>query len=393
MAEFKEAASNHLKLDRDDAMVVDFMMAVSACNFLRERGEMLWGHIIGAPGSVKTEILRTLNGHAKTYFLSSLTAHSIISGYETPDGSDPSQLPKWNDHVVVVKEFTTILQLPDAAKQEIFSTLRSCYDGFHAKAFGTKGLVSHKSHFSMVTAVTPAIDRYTLLHADLGERFLAYRVDRYDGMDEAKRDEMNRHVWDVSDNKSVWRAILCEKAHAVLHHLMKLRGSKNKSDNRRLDVAAFTTDQHDQIIELAELLVRIRTVPDFDDTNPQPKMPEKAYRAIQQFKRLACGRCIADDRTEINDTDLQLVRRVAGDTMAPPLYNFMQYMYQDAKKTRLLVHRNPIKIAKRLGYPLEYVVKLAKQYVYSKLLHQEDGNIRLTKNAYDMLNHSKMLST
>jgi len=79
--------------------------------------------------------------------------------------------------------------------------------------------------------------------------------------------------------------------------------------------------------------------------------------------------------------------------MAPPLYNFMQYMYQDAKKTRLLVHRNPIKIAKRLGYPLEYVVKLAKQYVYSKLLHQEDGNIRLTKNAYDMLNHSKMLST
>ena len=102
-------------------------------------GDPVWLFLVGAPGSAKTEIIRTLRT-SKTYSLSSLTQHTLISGLKTK-GDDPSLLPKLDGKVLVIKDFTTVLSGRRDVRTEICGQLRDIYDGFCEKSFGIEALL------------------------------------------------------------------------------------------------------------------------------------------------------------------------------------------------------------------------------------------------------------
>ena len=92
----------------DDWTILDVVLGTVMVH--RIEGDPLWLFIVGPPGAIKTEILRTVSPHQAIYPLSTLSPNAMISGYVT-DGPDPSLLPRLDGKVLIVKDFTTILQM------------------------------------------------------------------------------------------------------------------------------------------------------------------------------------------------------------------------------------------------------------------------------------------
>ncbi len=163
-----------LKIAPTDHLALDFVFSIILTN--KWEGDSVWAYLIGPPGCMKTEILRSFQSCPDIKFISNLRPRSIQSGYRGKEGKDPSLLPTWDRKTVIFKDFTSILSKPKPIRESIIGDLRDAYDGFADLGTGTLGMVHHRSRFTLVAAVTPAIDGYWNLHQQLGERFISFRI-------------------------------------------------------------------------------------------------------------------------------------------------------------------------------------------------------------------------
>ena len=155
-----------------DTDTVETIMAVHLSQIID--GPPIWMFLVAPPGGAKTEIISSLSLCHQTYMTSSLTPHALISGANFKNLPDPSLIPRLDGRVMVVKDFTSILSMRDADKDEIFGILRDAYDGKCGKIFGTGIERNYKSRFTILAAVTPRIYDLSSQHQSLGERFLKY---------------------------------------------------------------------------------------------------------------------------------------------------------------------------------------------------------------------------
>ena len=139
-------------------------------------GDPIWTFVVDPPGALKTEICRSLTG-SRIYSLDALTPESLISGLKIKGGKNIDILPDLDGKLLVIKDFTTILNKPEKVRNELFGRLRAAYDGYLEQAYGSgvkkKGF---KSRFGILAAVTPMIDSYITIHALLGERFIRVKT-------------------------------------------------------------------------------------------------------------------------------------------------------------------------------------------------------------------------
>lgn len=175
-----------------DLTLIDVVYGAIIAN--RLPGDPLWLFIVAPPGATKTEVLMSLSGGARIETLSTLTPHTLISGAANGGGPDPSLIPKLDGKILVVKDFTAVLGLPYAERDQIFSILRDAYDGECAKPFGNGICRRYVSKFGFLAAVTPMIEMFTEDHAALGERFLRWR--NYIPSASAERRKYIQRAWD-----------------------------------------------------------------------------------------------------------------------------------------------------------------------------------------------------
>ena len=135
-------------------------------------GDPIWMFVVDPPGALKTEICRSLNGPL-IYSLDSLTPQTLISGFRAKKGTTIDILPDLDGKLLVIKDFTTILNKPERTRDELLGQLRSVYDGFFEQAYGS-GVKKKGFHarFGILAAVTPVIEIYHKIHSLLGERFI-----------------------------------------------------------------------------------------------------------------------------------------------------------------------------------------------------------------------------
>lgn len=163
---------------RDTEAALAVMFAVCVSNQIKTKNP-LWVHLVGPPGSGKTEALMTLSDAPNCLFRSQISAQSLISGFQTYAGNeDKSEIPRFVGKTVVMKDWTEILSLGDFAKRDLYSVLRGGYDGSASRTFGNgetrvydrTTLNGQDCHWSFLSGVTHAI----YAHADpiMGERFL-----------------------------------------------------------------------------------------------------------------------------------------------------------------------------------------------------------------------------
>lgn len=154
--------------------VLSVMFGTVIANYLD--GDPLWTFLVAPPGGAKTELLNTISQAPNIVTTSSLTPRSLVSGSQSPGGGDPSLLPKLNGKTLVVKDFTTILNMPQMVRDEITSILRDAYDGKTEKDFGNGIHRFYETKFGFISGVTPAHSLYNEGNTSLGERFLYFNI-------------------------------------------------------------------------------------------------------------------------------------------------------------------------------------------------------------------------
>lgn len=261
--------SKHLKLDSEDTLAV----VMSTILAHRLPGDPLWLLLVGKSGAGKTEMLSTLEGYDSCVFTAEFTPHTLISGMPTIGGGDPSLLPKLDNKVLVIKDFTVILSMHPTGRDEIFGQLREAYDGSYTKQFGNGIKREYESRFGIIAGVTNKVDEYASLHAGLGERFLKYRVQppklgmeqdiimsaiMQAGHEEPMREDLKEAVEDflnnTPDDEPPVTPEVANRVTAIAIVISRLRGS--------ISINEYTGVQHSKAMfemgtRLAKQLVRL----------------------------------------------------------------------------------------------------------------------------------------
>ena len=153
-----------------DPHALKIMAALVIANKLP--GDPVWMFIVGPSSGGKTMMLSLLNKLEETYPLSSLTPNTLVSGQRGNNGL----LFDIDKMILTFKDFTTVLQLYQEARNEIMSQLREVYDGAFKKTYGTGENRDWTGKIGFIAGVTTVVDMTSQLYSALGERFIQYRL-------------------------------------------------------------------------------------------------------------------------------------------------------------------------------------------------------------------------
>lgn len=213
---FEKLLTSYFEID--DLQAIDIIIATAVSHKLNW-SEMLWLRVIGASGSGKTELLRTLSQEPYSTTMESITAGSIRRGYviKKKDGeTQQTLLQRLNGKLVITKEFGSMLTKNSDTQNEIFGLLRSVYDGELDADYGSdEGHLNQKTHFDWILGSTPLIDSNRSIEYQLGSRFIDLRwnspEDRRTAVDKAQindgnlstiREKLSESMMDILNIKS-----------------------------------------------------------------------------------------------------------------------------------------------------------------------------------------------
>ncbi len=290
-------------------------------------GDPLWLFLVGPPGSCKSELLMSLSDAPLTLATTSITPHTLISGANFPGVGDPSLIPKLNNRVLIVKDFTTILNMNPVGRDEIFGVLRDAYDGKIQKRFGNGVVRNYESKFGIFAGVTPAIESVALLHAVLGERFLKYRLPQ---------------APQASTSKEIIR-----KALLNLTAEKKMRGDLREIAKRVLsrpvipeEVPHVSDSVIDRLTDLAQWVAAMRGVVSKERYTGQimfKPVKEVGTRLAKQLCVLAMGISLFKEEEAVTEPTYKIVAKVARDTAPDRVEEIVRHLYLHARDTYVTV--------------------------------------------------------
>lgn len=219
-------------------------------------GEPVWIFLVGPPASGKTEILRAIFGESNIVeFVSTLTPAAMVSGNQK---QDTSLFNKIKDKCLIIKDFTTILEIRSIHKSEVLSMLRECYDGFVSKSFtwGTRSMVGT---FSLISGVTNSIEASRDEMASLGERFLHLKWNSLTGSIHNNIDLVRK---DISNTSTPLIASLCD---AITH----------------VNMSAIPQECKNMIKNISSSIVKVRT-PVIRDSRTKEILVIPSYEGINR---------------------------------------------------------------------------------------------------------------
>jgi hypothetical protein len=259
-------------------------------------GDPVWLLLVTPPGGTKTELIRTLYGYRGIYPLSDLTARTFASGL---DKGDPSLLARSTDEILVLKDFTTILERPRDERQAILAQFREIYDGRFDKVWGTGREFTWMGRLGFVAGVTPVIDQHQAAMSVLGPRFITFRPIMPD------RQKLARYVIGGGGREADMRVELA----AAMHGFLRSRTSDPP-------IVRSWVVRH--LATMADLVTRARSPVHRDGRRrdlqyaPEAEAPTRLGKVLRS---LGSGIAMAHDRLELTGRELALVGRVALDTV------------------------------------------------------------------------------
>jgi hypothetical protein len=315
MSEVKRVFHKYLHIEDDTILDIAFGCYVGN----RLDTDPLWILNIAAPSNMKTELLRAFDGYKHSYFISSFTPQTLISGKKIGKKSakDTSLLFKLNDKFVVCKDFGTILSMRFETRAEILAQLRECFDGQYCKAFGTGESIEWTGKFGFIGGCTPAYDKHHGVIDSMGERFLLVRGGRSNG------------------------ASMGTRAQSIFGQEVKMREEIKAASHRfldqfeRLDNITFKKDEevNIQIVALACFIALGRCPVERDRGDQhilyQPE-PEGTPRLVKQFMQLGTGIALTQGRDSIDENVYQILKRVGCDQLPVQRLKILKFLWDES---------------------------------------------------------------
>ncbi len=287
-----------LKLEDNHCLDVMF----GSCIANRLDGDPVWIFLVAPSGGTKSVLTMSISEATCAFPCTTLTSASLISGAPNKDGEDPSLIPKLNEKILIVKDFTTVLSAPEMERDSIFGILRDVYDGKIEKYFGTGTAREYSAYFGIVAGVTPAIDKYTEQYTSVGERFLKYNIPV-----PANTEELVYKALMNSNKETTMKQELEDIGSAVLAY--------NYMDK---PLPEMNDEIAEKVVCLAIWVANTRGAVMRDRFSKEvTHMPyqELGTRLAKQFHKLMSGIAMFHGRTEITQYELDMIKDVALSTI------------------------------------------------------------------------------
>lgn len=360
--------------------VLDIVYGTVIAN--RIEGDPLWVFLIAPPGGFKTVPIMALDGCPNVESTDTLTPAGLISGATMAGGVDPSLLRKLHKKMLLVKDFTTVLNLPAQTREEVFGILRAAYDGKAERVLGNIGKKTIKASFGVLAAVTPAIEQYYEQHVQLGERFLGFRTPIPQGMRDQSEFLRRAHgnVGKETEIGADLRAVSLE----VLNH--------NYGEPPEI-----TEEISEQLISMALVVGRLRGVVTRERYSAQREVTHIPYtelptRLIKQMTKAALGVTMFRRKPQVTVEELAVVRRLAEGSVPSGVFRAVHSMYRGGPE-RAWTSKE---IADVIGLPEWPTTKrLLQNLVLLRAARVETVGRQecwtLTEDIVDVLSHSTMM--
>lgn len=300
LAEIKAVANRWFYME--DEQIIDVIVGTYIAN--RFNADPLWMILIAPPSNTKTELLRAFDGHKEAFFLSNLTPATLVSGVKPKKGQgEPSLLPRLNDRLVVLKDFTTILSMRSEARTEVVAQFREIYDGQYTKVFGNGKEVNWKGKIGVIAACTPVYDNHHGVIGAMGERFLLYRSDNLNGA------KMGLQAQKIVGQEDQMRGELRKAFHTFIDQFETIDSANFKNDD----------DVNLMIVMLACFVAYARCPVERDRYSRcvlYDPLPEGTARLTKQFMQIGMGLALANGK-DIIDADIYRIIKKIGKDLIP----------------------------------------------------------------------------
>lgn len=255
----------------EDFGMYDILMASIVANSL-QLGDPVWLTLIGASSAGKSQIIRpfALGNPDIIHRIDDLTANTMISGSL---GLEHSLLGRIEDFgILSMDDLTVLFSKNTEARAEILSQFRMLYDGRFSKSSGNKKEeMVWEGYLGMIAGSTPSIYRFFNEVADMGERFIAYRMRPYDK--EKALEFITKHQYKAKEVDDKLAAVIQEFVQGVVADI----------DPGLLELSPSVMDE---IREFSSHCTLLRTPVHVDertglvDEFPEPEMPLRVMKQL-----------------------------------------------------------------------------------------------------------------
>lgn len=296
--ELKEKIQRYQYMEDTDIIDAAIAALIATRLFI---GSPVWLVIIGPSSGGKSQILRPLAMTDKKFIhrVDDLTENTFLSGGNISGGADPSLLNRIGEKgMIVISDMTVIFSKPIESRNALLSQMRMVYDGEMTKFVGNKITpISWKGSIGVLAGSTPSIYRSFEEVADMGERFIHYRMKEYNS-EKAMRISMGRKLFG--------EALDIELSDLYVEYMKEIVSNWEQKD---IQLPEFVIDR---IIKVSSLCEKIRTVShtDFKDrTIDRIPIPAKPMRVALQLTSLAKGLSIMREHEEksLGEDDIRII--------------------------------------------------------------------------------------
>ncbi len=319
----------------EDTRKIDVQLATVLSKKLP--GKPVWILNVGASGAGKTMITDPLayitnDNEPVIRKVSQITPNTIVSGQP---GDQASLAPKLDGKVMYVPDFSTIVSMNSDAQRQIYSQFRDLYDGYARKDTGTVlEDEEYEVNVTFIGNVTNAIYTHSLIHQQMGTRFVFYQIDDYNA------EEVEEKALHGTDDNNV-----AEEIGGKIDDFFKMRTMTPEE-------YPITEDMGASIKKIARWMAKMRATGEYDKYNSELSTlphPEKPTRIIKQFAKLVkCLKSLDDDYPDSRvKSILKKIAVSSADPLKVSVYKFIasapERVAQQQIIDELKTSKNPVK--------------------------------------------------
>jgi hypothetical protein len=318
----------------EDTGIIDISLATIIANRL-SLGNTIWLVIIGPSSGGKSQILRPLSLTDTKFIhrIDDLTENTFLSGMNLGKGKgEPSLLMRIGPKgMIVISDLTVLFSKATDAKGSILAQFRMIYDGEMTKFSGTSAKpITWRGKLGVLAGSTPSIYSNFEEVADMGERFVFYRMKDYDGQ-KATKISMSRKLYDRE---------LDDKLATLYNSYIK-----EVLINSNIEDIKLNEETEERILNIASLAEKIRTSThttwkgDVIDRIPVPAYPMRTALQLSTIaKGLLLMRKNEDGSEHLTDSDIRSVEwcgySLANEEKRACLRALAKIKFGDAVKTQ-----------------------------------------------------------
>jgi len=279
---------------------------------LKEELTPLWIFIIAPSGDRKSETIRAFEGSGNVYLVNHITKNTLATGWRTQVKNDLA--PKLDRQLVLTYDFGQFLKIQSKEKGEVWSQMRSAFDGYVIRQTGSGVSTEYKGlRWDWLIGTTPLIDDELILKDQLGTRELMVRLED----DKVNMEEIQKQVWDNAPKKERMRLELSCAVNSFIKHW--------KEHKIEYECVEVSEDIKNQIFLLARFISQMRATGSYDHQTGELTTfvePEKPTRNLEQLRGLfAALKSLSPNYTD--ELALKRLRVVAKSTINPIRYKIL----------------------------------------------------------------------